>query len=143
MGFVYLLFAVFWMLIAVSVSFLPVAAETNPTGVRMTGFVHLAIGVPLLYFALLMTVGRLEITANGYDGSVFLGVGPLGWRKRFSWRDFETIRTAGYRFFYSFSERRQIVLEGRRRVAFGALLNDERFYHVRKSLEVLLKRLDR
>ncbi|WP_425404293.1 hypothetical protein [Hwanghaeella sp.] len=115
-------------------------------GLGVTGLfgIPFVIGTVILVSACLMRVmGRVEIRADGYDGTVFTGVGPFGWTKRFSWRDVWRINEGDSSFRVNRQARRQLSLDGKRRIAFGTMLSEERMYHVRKTLEGLLKNMSK
>lgn len=105
------------------------------------GLPFLIGSVVLISWCLMTVAGRVEVRAEGYDGRVFTGVGGIGWSKRFSWRDVRSVSERQSSFKLNNNPRNQIALEGQRRIVFGSLLSEERLYHIRKTLEQMLKRL--
>lgn len=87
--------------------------------------------------AALMTVfGKVEVSI-GRESSVFTGIGPLGWTRRFDWSAVQTIREADAQFGYFGSQSGAIVMEGKTRLKFGTGLNEERRYFVLNVLRHL------
>jgi hypothetical protein len=98
------------------------------------------IGSVMLWATALMSVaGRVELRVEADSGVHFVGIGPIGIRKRFRWSEITGIRegintslTAGNR------GRSAIVLEGSTRLLVGGELNESRRYYflnVLKSLQ--------
>jgi len=68
------------------------------------------LGAALWGGALMPIFGKVAIRVDGDSGSIFTGIGVLGWRRRFNWRGVERIRLTT---FYSKKwNREQITLEG-------------------------------
>ena len=87
-----------------------------------------------------MTImGRIVISADGYEGAIFTGVGGIGWRRKFSWNDITSVREDFGSTMSHHAHRQVIRLEGRRRISFGFLLSDEKRYFLLKTLENLLR----
>jgi hypothetical protein len=75
--------------------------------------------------AVMAVCGKVVVSVDGDQGSVFTGVGPLGWRRRFNWRSVSSIqRTEKYGNRGSVSE--QITIEADRKLNFAAGVKDER-----------------
>jgi hypothetical protein len=87
-----------------------------------------------------MTVaGKIEVVKDGERLSVFRGVGRLGWTRSYQWSDFSTARESAGRNGFNFNRQTQAVaLEGKRRLAFGSMWNDERRYFVLSVLRRML-----
>lgn len=58
-------------------------------------------GVPFLLgtivfggFAVMSVIGRVVVSVSGDDGVIFTGVGPIGWRRRFSWDGARSVGTS-------------------------------------------------
>jgi hypothetical protein len=93
--------------------------------------------VCLVSVCAMMIAGKVEVTRSGDMLSVFSGVGLLGWTRSFRWSDFDSVREEVRRNGWNGNFSRQgpvILLEGRRRVAFGSMWNDERRYFVLSAL---------
>ena len=75
--------------------------------------------------------GKIEVFI-GEISSVFVGIGPVGWTRRFDWLEVQTIR----------EDEAAIVLEGKTCLEFnsgilGMELNEERRYFVLNVLKYL------
>lgn len=79
-----------------------------------------------------MTVaGKVEIAQRGDRLSIFVGVGWLGWTRNYSWSDFSAVREDRSLSGFNWNGLgRMILLEGKRRAAFGSTLSEERRYFV-------------
>ena len=82
-------------------------------------------GIPFVLGTLLfgslaaMTVcGKVVVRVNGDEGSVFTGVGPIGWRRRFSWRGVTGVRRTE-RVGRKGGVTRQITLDGEKNINIG------------------------
>lgn len=73
----------------------PMDSGVMPLGITIFLWVFLtpfiAIGALLAGTTLLAAGGRVEVRVDGERGSVFLGVGPLGWRRRFDVREVKSV----------------------------------------------------
>jgi hypothetical protein len=88
--------------------------------------------------------GRIEVMQIEDKVSVFMGVGPLGWSRNFLWADFNSVREDSGRNAFNWNRQGQrIVLEGKRRAAFGSMLSDERRYFVLSALRKMLRSANR
>lgn len=100
-------------------------------------------GIPFLLgsilfwsFALMAVCGKVEVSI-GKLSSVFVGVGRLGWTRRFEWPDVHAIREDGTNVSYPGGHQAAIVMEGKTRIKFGAGLNGKRRYFVLNALKYL------
>lgn len=104
-----------------------------------------AVGIPFLLASLIFwswaamcVCGKVEIVLRDHGGTVFTGVGSLGWKRRFSLSEFTSVREGDYGPSGRGGRARAIALEGSRRLVFGSLLNEARRYFVVESLRALL-----
>lgn len=83
--------------------------------------------------ALMAVFGKVEVTI-GRTSAVFVGIGPVGWTRRFDWSTVTSIRedSNGGR-----GSSKVIVLEGKDRLAFGTGLNESRRYFLLRTLKQL------
>ena len=96
------------------------------------------IGSVIFWTIALMAIwGKVVIVADSEGGEVFTGLGNTGIRKRFRWQDVSVIREDRATLRYPGSKGRQILIEGKNRIAFGSGLNTERSYYLLKSLQQL------
>jgi hypothetical protein len=75
--------------------------------------------------------GRVGLARNGDEGSVFIGLGSIGWTRKFSWRTIESLKEIGTpsplgRGFVSRLIELDLCSDSPARLRFGALLTDER-----------------
>jgi hypothetical protein len=85
--------------------------------------------------ALMAVCGKVTVTVCGGEGTIFTGVGPLGWRQRFDARAVRRVyeeRGSGE------DSGSKIVLEGAKRVSFGCGLNDARRHFMCQVLRAVL-----
>jgi hypothetical protein len=101
-------------------------------------------GIPFLLgslflcaFTLMTVAGKLTVTVRRGEGVVFVGVGPLGWRKRFNPSEVRRVHEEVRRGSKG-STSRNIVLEGAERVELGSMLSEERQRFVLQVLRYLL-----
>lgn len=99
-------------------------------------------GIPFLLgtilfgsIALMTVCGKIEVSI-GRESSVFMGIGRIGWLRRFDWADIKTIREDSLQMRYPGSSSHAIVLEGRRRLKINGL-NESRRYFVLNALKYL------
>ena len=102
-------------------------------------------GIPFLLgsvflgsYALMTLLGRVVVRISGGEGSIFTGIGPLGWQRRFRAADITRVEERFSRFRSGNQNLHAIALEGKQRMVFGSLLNDERRYFVLSALRQIL-----
>lgn len=99
------------------------------------GLPFLIGSIALILLCAFMTAGRVTIRQSSDRFSIFTGVGPIGLTRNYSWSDFNSAREeillngTGWKGFGQ-----GIVLEGRRKVAFGSMWSGERRYFVLRVL---------
>ncbi len=75
--------------------------------------------------AVMSVCGKVTVTVEGDNGVIFTGVGPIGWRRRFNWRNVSAIRRSE-KYGNRGSVSHQITLEGEKRLNFAAGVKDDR-----------------
>jgi hypothetical protein len=80
-------------------------------------------------------LGKVIVTVQNQKGTVFAGVGYIGWKRHFDWNEMQIIREEKSERSYPGGHSNGIVLEGKRRLKFGTMLNEERRYFVVQSLK--------
>jgi hypothetical protein len=75
--------------------------------------------------AVMSVCGKVAVRATGDKGIIFMGVGPIGWRRRFNWRKITAIRKTD-RVGSRGSTFEQITFEGEKRLNFAAGIKTER-----------------
>ena len=109
--------------------------SASPDIPALLNYAFEAIGV---IFVLLLAIssamdvaGRVVVQRNGDDGSVFEGVGTLGWTRRFQWSALQSVvETVDSSWLYARRPPRVIALNfstgPRKHLRFGTLLSNER-----------------
>jgi hypothetical protein len=96
--------------------------------VFLTPFI--AVGLAMLGAFLSSLGGRTELRIEGREAVLFTGIGPLGFRKRFSPSEVRDVRIEDKRWRDSDGGSRrkaQIIIETNRKpIAFGSMLTQER-----------------
>jgi hypothetical protein len=102
-------------------------------------------GIPFLIGTLIfgslaaMTVfGRVVVSLDRNEGTIFTGIGPIGWTRRFDWNSITKIEEDFSSFHNSNQQSRVISLVGQSKISFGSLLTEERRYYLLQSLRQLL-----
>ena len=105
------------------------------------------LGIPfilgsLLFWslALMATFGRTVLYVNGDQARIFIGVGPVGWTRKFKWSGIREVSegVGGYQRNGRLQPR--IVLEGDTRLTFGSNLREDRRYFIVNALRSLLRK---
>jgi hypothetical protein len=77
--------------------------------------------------ALMSICGKVEIEVDGDSGTIFKGIGAMGWKRRFDWNQIKKIRISKY--YYPSGNRKseqQITFEGEKVVSFAKGIKAER-----------------
>jgi len=83
--------------------------------------------------AVMSVCGKVVVTVDGDDGAIFTGVGPIGWRRKFNWREVSAIRRTE-KYGNRGSVLQQITFEGQKRLNFAAGVKDERLDFLFRAL---------
>jgi hypothetical protein len=102
------------------------------------------VGTLVLGPRCLMSVfGRVTVIRNGDDGSVFTGVGILGWRRQFRWSELESVREVIGRETRKGRPPKLIILNfrpgTRSPLRFGTMLSEERRWFIMAAIQAELK----
>jgi hypothetical protein len=96
--------------------------------VFLTPFIVIGLGMLLSFLSCLG--GRTEIQIQANQGLLFTGIGPLGWRKRFSTSDVRDVRIEEKRWRDNNGgshRNSQIIIEtAQKPIKFGSMLSQER-----------------
>lgn len=87
-------------------------------------FVLIGIGTAAAF--ILAIAGRVEVKINRNQGSVFTGVGPLGWRRHFDVLAVREVTTRMSSFYVNHHRLPQIVIEADRPIRFGSFMSATR-----------------
>jgi hypothetical protein len=113
--------------------------EFNPTS-SLFGLPFLIGTVFLLGYCAMMIIGKVEVSQLGGSLSVFTGVGPIGWTRSYQWSDFSSVREDSRRNGFNWNRQAVVILlEGKRRAAFGTMLSEDRRYFVLSALRLKLR----
>ena len=94
------------------------------------------LGSILLIIQCLMSVfGKVEICANREGGTIFTGIGPIGSKKSFLWREISTINNGISKPWFQRDDQEAIVIEGTSSYTFGGDLNEQRRYYILNALK--------
>ncbi|MHC4194257.1 MAG: hypothetical protein ACYSP9_08825 [Planctomycetota bacterium] len=88
-------------------------------------------------FALMAVCGKVVVRVRHRVGSIFVGVGAIGWRRAFDWAEVRVIREEGANVHYPGGYGKGIVFEGKSRLRFGTNLNERRRYFMLQALKYL------
>jgi hypothetical protein len=112
----------------------------DPTS-SLFGVPFLLGSVFLIGYCAMTTMGKVELSQRGGSLSVFTGIGRLGWTRNYLWSDFSSAREDSRRNGVNWNRQQGvvIVLEGKRRAAFGTMLSEERRYFVLSALRQMLR----
>ena len=107
-------------------------AEFNQTHfLFIIPFVIGALG--MLVSTLMWTIGVVKLRRDGDDGAVFIGIGPLGWTRRFLWSKMVSVLETDTTYFTRGGRQTQRIVainlagaSSPRQIRFGAMLSEER-----------------
>lgn len=132
------------------VPFTAVWAGGSLTGIYGTQLAKGAIDLEMAFFGLpfligsiilislsaMMVAGKVTVTVENDRGTIFTGLGPVGWTRRFLWSDMVSIEEgiSRVRWHGPGLGNNVIIMQGRTRVAFGMMLSSERQYFVLQAL---------
>ncbi len=124
----------------------PTMDEPDGMGLGMTLFMWLfllpfiAVGLSMLGSLLVAMAGRVAVRYTAMEGTVFVGVGPAGWRRRFDPRRVTGVGL-GKTGWEKNGQKQPVVvmtLDGGKKLRFGSLLADERRAWLAAELRRLL-----
>lgn len=96
------------------------------------------VGSIFLISATLMAIfGKVEVRLRGRRGTIFVGIGSLGWKRAVNLDEVETITEEGLAGRHSGYQGMGIVLQGRTRLRFATNLNETRRYFVLNALRAI------
>lgn len=98
------------------------------------GLPFLIGSIVLVSVSAMSVFGHLVVTYDGEGGSVFTGLGPVGWRRYFDWEDVSYIEETQH------NNSVAIAMVGQTRTIFGSTLSADRRFYFRQALQVLVER---
>jgi len=87
--------------------------------------------------ALMAVCGKVEVRVDDGEGVVFVGIGRLGWNRRFRLDEINSIEDKVTSFRYPGGQGEAIVLRGKSSLSFGTNLTEPRRYFIRNVLKLL------
>jgi hypothetical protein len=104
-------------------------------------------GIPFLLgsilfwtFALMAIAGKCELRVDGDDAELFVGIGALGWRRRFKWSAIRAVTEAATTTRYPGNQGTALALEGATRIKFASNVAEARRYFLLNALRHHLTR---
>ena len=96
--------------------------------VMLAAIPFLLFSIPFWSFALMATWGKVVLRARGDRGEIFVGLGVIGWRRRFNWGQVHALGIGGPSMLLNYpgAGSTGIVLEGAGRLRFGTNLSEQR-----------------
>jgi len=101
-------------------------------------------GIPFLLgtllfgsIALMAVCGKVVVKLSRENSSIFLGVGSIGWTRRFNWSEMDKISETPSNVQYPGGQGVGITLEGKTRIKFGTNLSEKRRYFMLNALKSL------
>lgn len=138
-GFILVPFALFWCGVGFPNLYVYLVSGTYDWGQTAGVSVFCIAALVLVLFALMTTVGMLTVSVERGEGSVFVGIGPIGWTRRFDWNGIRKIEEENVGYRYSGSNGLAIALIGQARIKFGSMLTHQRRYFLVQALRKLLQ----
>jgi hypothetical protein len=88
--------------------------------------------------AVMTVCGKIVVSVDRDEGKLFMGVGSIGWTRRFAWSSVKRVeeQPLGYR--YSGQNGPALALVGDTRLKFGSMLRDARRYFMLQALRRML-----
>lgn len=102
------------------------------------GLIFVAGSCAIGSFAMMSLCGKVEVRMRQGQGTVFVGVGPFGWRKRFETPGTVAVREDWAGWSRGKRPQRSIIVEGVERLKFGSMLTSERRAFVMEGLRRVL-----
>lgn len=101
-------------------------------------------GIPFLLGTLMMLkmilisiFGKVEIQADRNGGTIFTGIGSIGKKQSFLWREVSTINNGIHRPWFQRYDHEVISMQGASSYIFGGDLNEQRRYYLLSALKKL------
>jgi len=144
-GIFFVLFIPFAVLIPIGL----IASVTEQTAGFFSWLIGGSLGLWFLWLALKSFFGGVRISANGYDGEFFEGIGRIGRRRNFSWKDVKSIQTndiASRDRIDDSSTRierlyRTVQINSPEKIEFGADISVPRRVFIKLALQSLLSKM--
>lgn len=90
------------------------------------GIPFLLGSVVLISATLMCLFGKMMVRGSGDQGSVFMGVGPLGWNRKFRWNEIKGVRISETKWQRNNQNLPVLELVAAKPIRFGSGLSEER-----------------
>jgi hypothetical protein len=94
---------------------------------------HSLFGIPFLVgslvlipLALMAVLGKVVVRGSGDEGSVFIGIGPVGWTRRFRWSEINKAHLSETKWQQNGRSLPLLELTGPKPIRFGSQLSEKR-----------------
>lgn len=91
--------------------------------------------------AIMAIAGKTELTLGKYNGTIFNGVGKIGFKKKFNWQDIN-----GVSMIYSKGRNgrnvKTICLTAQKDIKFGSTLKEERKYYLYRAIKSIYEKIN-
>ncbi len=98
------------------------------------GLPFLIGSIVLISVTLMSLFGRTHVSSDNGNALVFIGIGPIGWYRRFDWQNINRVTENESK------QRKYISLEGSRRVNLAWGLSSEKIYYMSSFLKTKLNK---
>lgn len=100
------------------------------------------LGSILLWTVTLMAIwGKVEISISENGGEVFTGLGSLGLKKHFTWKEISRITERPTIMNYPGKNGNAIQLVGKNSISFGTGLNESRKHYIMRALQEIANKM--
>lgn len=107
--------------------------EFDP-GQSLFGLPFLIGSIVLISITLMSLFGRTYVSNENGKALVFIGIGSIGWYRRFDWKNIDRVTETESR------QHKHISLEGNKRLNLGWGLSSEKLYYMSNFLKTKLKK---
>jgi hypothetical protein len=90
-------------------------------------------GIPFLFgscllipITLMAIFGKVKVRSSGDQGAVFIGIGPIGWNRKFRWSEIKMVRAALAKWKQNNNNVPIIELDAEKPIRFGSQLSEKR-----------------
>jgi hypothetical protein len=100
------------------------------------------IGSVIFWSLALMAIwGKVEITISQHGGTVFTGLGKIGLKKHFTWKEISKITEKSTLINYPGKRGNSTQLTGSKSISFGSGLNESRKFYMIRSLQFIANKM--
>lgn len=107
--------------------------EFDP-GKSLFGLPFLIGSIVLISITLMSLFGRTYVSNENGKALVFIGIGSIGWYRRFDWKNIDRVTESDSR------QHKHLSLEGNKRLNLGWGLSSEKLYYMSNFLKTKLKK---